>query len=876
MSPWNDDISLDDIIIKGTTVSARYCGANIIIGSNTVSLPVNGSWTADKHYVVKNVDYDMVVDEDSMTELMMLKLSETALTGTHKVTFLDSDGTTILQQSDVTVETSPTYSGSIPTSSTEGYVLTGWKIQENEWDALYYGKDETLPVIYGDETYTAVYGRVISSATSASEVQVGDVLIEGASCSGKTVIGEYGGVYGINAIAADGTLTDAQNKNHTPYNKDGTKGNAWMVTGVGGWTVFYSTTYIPDISYTVTWQNEDSTILETDANVEKDTTPSYDGATPTNESADTNYKYVLYWSDGENTYSPDELPKVTSDVTYTAVFKKALNLTSDSRWYIGDTVDFGDLTYVRNGVYFDSPALALSGAYSVDHVEYFYQDYGSSYYELTLKSCGSDNTVVLRTGTYSFMDWGDTDVAVVLYTGREGNGTKNNAYILQVMGYTDVTWLDQKGNLLSKNEKAQIRKSLTYDGPEFERTKESEDPDSYEYMFRWTNGYSSFVDSDTIQVNPINGKASYQATFRKSYKHTVQVGDVYFVGDVINCGEGVYLDGYSRYNPRGSSLSEGKLRIVSGENYDKNKLFVFLDPAEVSDTGGRWDIPTDREYSLIDVFGIRITGGDGTQENPFTSETVPYYTVTYQNEDGTFNFEQTLAAEGTTPSYDGEKPTKASDKNYIYKFRGWTDGTNTYTAGNLPEVSENVTYTAVFDEISIIHEDDVFVNNTEGTPEVTVTDHQTGAILTAGTDYTLEIADGTVKITGIGTYTGEIQKPFAVLSREMKASITNRRKAGNNAKATLSGEWYLPKNATNIKAGIARLSTDDTNATKYDVYNNGVKKASALKTTSGKYSFSLLMNSTHANQNLYAVTYVTYEIDGVPYVSISKMSESLA
>ena len=116
----------------------------------------------------------------------------------------------------------------------------------------------------------------------------------------------------------------------------------------------------------------------------------------------------------------------------------------------------------------------------------------------------------------------------------------------------------------------------------------------------------------------------------------------------------------------------------------------------------------------------------------------------------------------------------------------------------------------------------------------------------------------------------------AYLSRDMKASITNRRKTGTNAKATLSGEWYLPKNATNIKAGIARLSTDDTNITKYDVYNNGVKKASALKTTSGKYSFSLTLNSTHANQNLYAVTYVTYEIDGVPYVSISKMSESLA
>ena len=164
-----------------------------------------------------------------------------------------------------------------------------------------------------------------------------------------------------------------------------------------------------------------------------------------------------------------------------------------------------------------------------------------------------------------------------------------------------------------------------------------------------------------------------------------------------------------------------------------------------------------------------------------------------------------------------------------------------------------------------------FVNSTDGTPEIVLTYPVTGEILTQGTDYKVEYNGGnTAAVIGIGRFSGELQVNCAVLPREMKSSVTNRRKAGNNAKATLSGEWYLPKNATNIQAGIARLSTDDTAVTNYDVYKNGVKKASALKTTSGKYSFSLLVNSTHANQNLYTVTYVTYEIDGVPFVSISK------
>ena len=264
---------------------------------------------------------------------------------------------------------------------------------------------------------------------------------------------------------------------------------------------------------------------------------------------------------------------------------------------------------------------------------------------------------------------------------------------------------------------------------------------------------------------------------------------------------------------------------------------------------------------------ITAVTGNATYTAQFT-ETTNTYTVTWVDGDG--NTTTDTIGYGTTPSYDGEKPTKASDKNYIYKFRGWTDGTNTYTAENLPAVNGDVTYTAVYDRFAIIHEDDVFVNSTESTPEVVVTDPFTKEILTEGTDYTVKANNSTVTVTGINSYAGGVQKSYTTLSRDMKASITNRRKTGTNAKATLSGEWYLPKNATNIQAGIARLSTDDTAVTNYDVYKNGVKKASALKTTSGKYSFSLLMNSTHANQNLYTVTYVTYEIDGVPFVSISK------
>ena len=42
-------------------------------------------------------------------------------------------------------------------------------------------------------------------------------------------------------------------------------------------------------------------------------------------------------------------------------------------------------------------------------------------------------------------------------------------------------------------------------------------------------------------------------------------------------------------------------------------------------------------------------------------------------------------------------PTKADEDDCSYTFSGWTDGTNTYGAGDtLPAVSGNTTYTAIF------------------------------------------------------------------------------------------------------------------------------------------------------------------------------------
>src|SRR5574344_905698 len=70
-------------------------------------------------------------------------------------------------------------------------------------------------------------------------------------------------------------------------------------------------------TYTITWENYDGVVLETDENVKYGSIPSYDGATPT-RFGNSQYSYTF------SGWSPT-VTLVTGDQTYTAVFDNSLN-----------------------------------------------------------------------------------------------------------------------------------------------------------------------------------------------------------------------------------------------------------------------------------------------------------------------------------------------------------------------------------------------------------------------------------------------------------------------------------------------------------------------------------------------------------------------
>ena len=70
-------------------------------------------------------------------------------------------------------------------------------------------------------------------------------------------------------------------------------------------------------TYTITWCNDDGTVLERDINVEENTIPFYDGLTPTK---DKTQEYTYSFIGWDRT-----IEKATKDITYTAVYSQTKN-----------------------------------------------------------------------------------------------------------------------------------------------------------------------------------------------------------------------------------------------------------------------------------------------------------------------------------------------------------------------------------------------------------------------------------------------------------------------------------------------------------------------------------------------------------------------
>ena len=209
----------------------------------------------------------------------------------YTVTFKNADGS-VLQTLTVEEGAMPAYTGATPEKAATAqysYTFKGW--------------DKEITVAAGDVEYTATYESTVNEYTATLVKDNGEENVEieaeyGTSAgviyaaeyipvkAGHTFVGWYLGDYKVQE-------TDALTENLTM-------------------TAKYTVN-----TYTVTWQNEDGSVLETDSEVAYGTLPEYNGATP-EKAATAQYTYTFKGWD-------KEVVAVTGEVTYTATFESTVN-----------------------------------------------------------------------------------------------------------------------------------------------------------------------------------------------------------------------------------------------------------------------------------------------------------------------------------------------------------------------------------------------------------------------------------------------------------------------------------------------------------------------------------------------------------------------
>ena len=202
-----------------------------------------------------------------------------------------------------TVESGTTVMLNANTFTREHYTFGAWNTRPDGNGDVYrngatvnFTENTTLYAIWEPETYTVTWKN------------------------GETVLKTETLLYGATPKYEGETPTKEADAQYT-YSFSGwvdSEGNALTADTTVTGDVTYTAEYTSTVNtYTVTWKNEDGTILETDKAVAYGTTPKYDGATPT-KAADAQYTYTF------KGWSP-EVSEVTGDVTYTAEYTTATN-----------------------------------------------------------------------------------------------------------------------------------------------------------------------------------------------------------------------------------------------------------------------------------------------------------------------------------------------------------------------------------------------------------------------------------------------------------------------------------------------------------------------------------------------------------------------
>ena len=565
--------------VTATNGSATADKTEHILKGDEVALTI----TPDEHYHIESVKVNGTPIAAPYNSFAMpdddAEIAVTCAIDTYLITFKNDDGSE-LKSGNVAYGTTPVYSGETPTKAADAqytYTFSGWT--------------PTISKVTGKKTYTATYSETVNKYTvtfvdedgtvlETDTVEYGEKPVYTSEKPIKEKTAQY--TYVFNGWS-DGTKT---------YNPD------YLPTVLGD--VTYTASYKEEIRrYKVKWFDEDGTTrLEVDWNVYCGTMPTYDSETPT-KAADDQYTYTFAgWTDGTNTYGlNDELPAVSGDVSYWAVFESTVNkYTVKFVDEDGNVLQSSDVDYGTKPVYSGkTPTKAATAQYtytfkgwdkeiaSVTGEATYTATYSNTLNKYAVKFVNEDGTVLQNTNvdygtkpvysgktptkaataqyTYTFAGW-DKEIAAVT-----GAATYTATYTSTVNKYT-VKWVNEDGTLL-ETDTVEYGKLPEYNGDEPVKANTAE------------NSYA-FAGWDKT-VAEVTGDVTYKATYGSTanpYTITYKVDGKAYKTATLRYGDSIVLiaaptkAGYafSGWQSAYKTMPAGNIEITGSFAIDKTTL----------------------------------------------------------------------------------------------------------------------------------------------------------------------------------------------------------------------------------------------------------------------------------------------------------------
>ena len=276
--------------------------------------------------------------DKSYTETVTAKVGETInyVNGkwggapvTYTVTWVNDDGTELQKDENVAYGSTPKYNGATPTKAADAqytYTFKGWTPAVNK--------------VTGNVTYTATYDKKVNQYTITWKNDDGTVL--------KTEKLDYGATPAYSGDTPTKAKTDQYEYTFTGWkavNADGKKTDIVTVTSDATYIAQYSSSVR---KYTITWKNDDGTVLKTEK-LDYGTTPNYSGAAPT-KADDAKYNYEF------KGWTP-EIHAVSGDEAYTAKFEESTRVYTVT-WIVNGVETTEQVAYGVKPQYKGTPSKA--------------------------------------------------------------------------------------------------------------------------------------------------------------------------------------------------------------------------------------------------------------------------------------------------------------------------------------------------------------------------------------------------------------------------------------------------------------------------------------------------------------------------------------